>query len=189
MRASPSKPGFLLFDLPSDHEVAASLSTECKVVEAILHNRGLARRITRHRFTSRTKFRDHASTRLNVRFVHLAGHANEDGIGFLRGGMSWEKFAEHITGHLQPLDDEQRVVVFSCCNSADGFNATKKIFRDYFTAAYLLNDEKVDFSDAITIWAMFYLKKTVEHPHKRIVDPINQFFGRPVLEFHRYQAR
>lgn len=157
-RAFPSKSGFLLFDLPGDREVAASLSTECKVVEAILHNRELAQRITRHRFTSRTKFRRHAPTQLNVRFVHLAGHANEEGIGFLRGGMSWRKFAEHITCHLRPLDDEQRVAVFSCCNSADGFKATKKIFETYFTAAYLLNDEEVEevnFSDAITIWAMF----------------------------------
>jgi len=181
-----TKPGFLLIDLPSKHEIVHSLSTECDVVEAILHNRGLAKRITHMRLASAKELDGKTPARVDVRFVHLAGHADKNGIGFLRGGMPWQRIAEHITRYLCPLGDERRVMVFSCCHSRDGFEATKHIFRRHFTAAYLFNEVEVDFCDAITVWAMFYFRKTVSNPHMRIVDPINEFFGDEVLQFRRY---
>jgi len=180
------KPGFLLLDFPDEDEIADSLSTEGAIIEAILHRRGQGRRINRVRSISAKRFRDASATPLDVRFVHLATHADDEGIGFLKGSMSWAEFAELLVRHLAPLNGERRVMVFSCCHSLDGFNATKRIFKKHFTAAYLFEPVESYFCDALAIWSMFYLQKTVTEPHKKIVKAINAFVGDDVLKFKSY---
>lgn len=75
--------------------------------------------------------------------------------------MSWHSFANRLVQHLQPLGNSHRVMVFSCCCSLAGFEKTRDVFKDHFTAAYLLSPEEPDYCDALTIWSMFYLKKEV----------------------------
>jgi hypothetical protein len=181
-----SKPGFLLLDFPDESEIAEDLSTEGGIIETILHRRGKRRRITRIRAISAGCFRKTRAEPLDVRFVHLSAHADRAGIGFLKGEMSWREFAELVVSHLAPRNNERRVMVFSCCHSREGFEATKRVFENHFTAAYLFEPEEPDFCDALAIWAMFYLKKNARNPHKQIVDDINRFVGRRVLRFKKY---
>ena len=185
MKQAP-KPGFLLLDFPDEDEIADDLSTEGSIIEAILHRRGLRRRITRIRSISARRYQAVPATPLDVRFVHLAAHADEGGIGFLKGSMNWKEFAELTVQHVIPLKRDRRVMVFSCCHSLAGFEATKRVFKNHFTAAYLFEPVQPDFCDALAIWSMFYLRKTVDNPHQAIVAKINEFVGSPALRFKSY---
>ena len=49
------KIGYLIFDLPSDHEVEESLSTECDSIQAIISNKGMAARVKRIKVASPVK--------------------------------------------------------------------------------------------------------------------------------------
>lgn len=180
------QPGFLLLDFPDEDEIDDGLSTEGSIIETMLHRRGQKRRVTRLRAVSASRFRKTPATPRDVRFVHLSAHADRTGIGFLKGNLTWKEFARLVVPHLAPREEERRVMVFSCCHSHDGFSATKKIFRNHFTGAYLFESEEADFCDALAVWAMFYLKKTVRNPHERIAEDVNRFFGKPVLRFRRY---
>jgi len=179
--------GYLLFDLPGDHEIESALATECKVIESLIHTLQMKARIKRICVASTEKFKRYPTYRYRVQFVHLACHGGEHGIGLLGGTMKWKDVATQITRHLHPLKgDEQRVMVFSCCHSADGFRATKKRFTEYFTGAYYFSRETVPFAFAITIWSMFYLKKKLSKPHGAIVDTINTFMDEEILTFDSY---
>ena len=185
-----SKPqlGYLLFDLPGDHEVEAALATECKVIEALIHNRNMKARVKRICVASTEKFQKFPTYRYRVQFVHLACHGSKKGIGMLGGTMKWADVAAQITKHLHKLkDDQKRVMVFSCCHSSDGFQATKAALKEYFTAAYYFKREDLPFSHAITIWAMFYLKKRLSKPHGAIVEAINGFLREEILVFSTYE--
>lgn len=35
----------------------------------------------------------------------------------------------------------------------------------------------------MTVWSMFYMRKTIERPALRVVDSINAFFRRPVIRY------
>lgn len=105
----------------------------------------------------------------------------------LGGNLSWADAAKQITRHLHKLvDDQQRVMVFSCCHSKDGFEATKAVFKDYFTGAYYFNRENIPFAYAITVWGMFYLKKKLNKPHGAIVEAVNKFLDEDLLAFKTY---
>ena len=184
-----SKPrlGYLLFDLPGDHEVEAALATECKVIESLIHNMRLKARVKRICVASTEKFQKYPTYRYRVQFVHLACHGGKNGIGMLGGTMKWAGVAAQITKHLHKLKaDQKRVMVFSCCHSSYGFRATKAALKDYFTGAYYFRKETIPFSHAITIWAMFYLKKRLAKPHGAIVKAVNDFLGEDILVFHSY---
>lgn len=181
------KLGYLLFDLPSDHEVESALVTECEVIETLLHNKRMGARVKRICVASTERLRRCPTFRYSVQFVHLACHGGKDGIEMLGGTMSWREVAMNITKHLNKLKDgQQRVMVFSCCHSEDGFEATRLFLKDHFTAAYHLAEEAVSFAKATTIWSMFYLKKNLEKPKGKITEAINQFFGTDVLKFRSY---
>jgi len=57
------------------------------------------------------------------------------------------------------------------------------ILQDYFTAIYHFVPEEIGFSEAMTTWSMFYLKKNLSRPHSAIKDEINKFMGKDLLEF------
>ena len=185
---SKPKLGYLLFDLPSDHEIEGALATECKVIESLIHNRGLKARIKRVCVASKERFSKYPTYRYRVQFVHLACHGGKKGIGLLDGEMLWADVAKQITRHLHPLAaGRQRIMIFSCCHSKDGFDATKSELAPYFSGAYHFRAESIAFSKAITTWTMFYLKKKIENPHEAIVDPINNFIDEEVLVFRSYE--
>ncbi|MBP7947567.1 MAG: hypothetical protein KA191_16075 [Verrucomicrobia bacterium] len=187
---SKPKLGYLLFDLPSDHEVEEALATECKVIESLIHNMRLKARVKRVCVASIEKFTKYPTYRYQVQFVHLACHGGKDGIGMLGGTMRWTEVARQITKHLHKLkDDQKRVMVFSCCHSSDGFHATRMALKDYFTGAYYFSSETVSFSDAITIWTMFYRNKRLAKPHGAIVKVINEFLGKNLLVFRSYEMQ
>lgn len=181
------KLGYLLFDLPGDHEVEFALATECEIIESLIHNMSMKARVKRICVASIEKFRTYPTYRYQVQFVHLACHGEKSGIWMLGGPMKWTDVALQITKHLHKLkSDEKRVMIFSCCHSEDGFKKTKSAFADYFTGAYYFKTEEIPFSHAITIWAMFYLKKKLSKPHGAIVEAINKFLGKDVLTFGSY---
>jgi len=183
-----SKIGYLLLDLPGAHEIEKGLSTECEVIESLINNRGSGSRVKRIRIASIEGFGERSFNSNEVQFVHLACHANGNDIGFFQGGMAWRKVAERIRQYLRPLKaGSQRVMVFSCCHSAEGFVETKTEFAEYFSGAYYFCNEEVDFSTAITTWAMFYLVKRIKKPHRAIVADINRFFDRKILVFREYK--
>ena len=184
---SKEKYGYLLFDLPGDHEIEGSLATECMVIEAIIHNMRMKSRVKRICVASIDKFKSYPTYKYSVQFVHLACHGGKSGIGMLGGTLAWDKVARQVTRHLHSLEPEQqRVMVFSSCHSSDGFKATRDQFKDYFSAAYFFKPTKIPFAQAITTWSMFYLNKSLDKPHGAIVKPINEFFGEEVLVFKTY---
>jgi hypothetical protein len=54
---------------------------------------------------------------------------------------------------------------------------------DHFTHAYYFVDTTISFATAITVWSMFYRKKTLEKPLAAVVEPINTFFEAPTIAF------
>jgi hypothetical protein len=182
-----SKLGYLLFDLPSDHEVESSLTTECEMIETIIHNLSMPTRVKRICVASTERFRKYPRYRLNVQFVHLAGHGSKKGVEMLGGKLKWAEVAKQVKRHLHKLlDGEKRVMVFSCCQSKEGFEATRNSLTGYFTGAYYFEQKRIAFSDAIAVWAMFYAKKRLAKPHARIVAAVNSFMGKEVLGFDAY---
>jgi hypothetical protein len=179
--------GFLLFDLPSDHEVERSLSTECDVIAALIANRGMASRAKTIRVASIDRLTSYPTYRYQVQFLHLACHGGKTGIGLLGGTMNWATVADQITKHLKPLGQgRQRVMCFSCCHSADGFLATKQKLTGYFTGAYYFSTERISFATAMTVWTMFYFRKKLDAPHAKVVADINAFVGKDILAFNTY---
>jgi hypothetical protein len=181
------KMGYLIFDLPSDHEVEESLSTECDTIQAIISNKGMSARIKRIKVASTERFKAYPTYKYQVQFVHLACHGGKTGIGMLGGNVKWADVAKQVTRHLKPLTTKQkRVMCFSCCFSKYGFNQTKNYFKDYFSGAYYFAEEKIAFSTSITTWSMFYLRKKISRPHGAIVKAINEFMKSEVIIFRTY---
>ncbi len=176
--------GYLLFDLPSDHEVEAGISTESMVIQSIIHNRDSQAVVKRICVASVGKMKKCPTYKYNVQFVHLACHGGRRGIAMLGGSMAWGDAISQIKKYLNPLvGDEQRVIAFSCCHSCDGLSATRQDLTGYFTGAYYFRTKTISFARAITIWSMFYLKKGTSRPHSPIVQAINGFIGKDVLAF------
>jgi hypothetical protein len=177
--------GFLLFDLPGDHEVESSLSTECDTIASILHNRSLSTRVKVIRAASKNRLRRPATSQYSkMKFVHVAGHGSADGIGVLGGTIRWPEVVAIVAKYLKPLEaGAQRVLCLSCCSSAAGVAAFKRDAADYFTGYYHFVEDEIPFCDAITTWSMFYLKKRLAKPHEGMLKAINAFHGREVLTF------
>ncbi len=72
---------YLLFDLPSDHEVEGVLSTECDVIRAILANNGEGRNVKVIKATT-SEALCHKSPQQpygQIKIVHVACHARDNG--------------------------------------------------------------------------------------------------------------
>jgi len=185
---SRPKLGYLLFDLPSDHEVEGALATECQTIEAIVHNQDLRARVKRVCVASRERFMKYPTYKYANQFVHLACHGGKSGIAMLGQEATWKEVATQVVRHMRPLSEgDQRVICFSCCYSLSGFRKTKSQFAPYFTGAYIFTEDNVAFAEAVTVWSMFYLKKRLSRPHEAIVKPINEFLGRDLLSFRKYK--
>jgi len=176
---------FLLIDLPSDHEVDYNLATECQVIAAILHNRGFKSIVKPVRASSVDSFnnlmwRPYSS----AGFVHLATHGNRNGVSLIGGDVSWSELAKKLTAVAPKLKKgQQRVLSLSCCHSAEGYRSLSKRLKNHFTGIYHFQKTKVEFATAMTVWSMFYRKKSIDRPAGRVVDPINEFFGEDVIVY------
>lgn len=176
---------FYLIDLPSDHEVDEGLSTECEVIRAILSNRGFRSLTKSAQVTSRARFNKYQwRAHSKVGFVHLAAHGSRSGIGLIGGDINWNDLAEKLK-IIAPklLKTNQRVLSISCCHSRSGYFALKPLLKGYFTGCYYFINTEILFSDAMTTWAMFYRRKTIERPHGAVVDRINKSFGKDIIQF------
>jgi hypothetical protein len=177
---------YLLFDLPSDHEVEQRLATESASIESIVHNKSLGGRLKRVCVASKERFLKLPNHSYDVAFVHLACHGGVKGIGLLGGQVPWAQTASTISAYLRPLvPNQQRVMALSCCHSADGLAAVKTPLKPYFTGFYYFKEEEVGFATSVTVWSMFYLKKSISNPHAKIVADINNFLGKEVICFSK----
>ena len=181
------KHGYLLFDLPSDHEIEEGLSTECEVIRAIVVNKDGENRVKTIRVATPESFISYPLYKYQVQYVHLACHGGPLGIGMIGSQVKWSQVTKQIKRHLKPLtSSRQRVLCLSCCYSYDGFRKTKSALQGYFTGAYHFALEEIDFATSMATWVMFYNKKTLSKPHQKIVDDINTFFDKKVISFRTY---
>lgn len=177
--------GFLLIDLPSDHEIEGNIVRGCQVIGAILHNRNLGSVTKIVTATTGEKFKEVAQRSFErVGFVHLAAHGDTAGIGLIGGEASWATVAARLRKMAPKLGNEQeRVLCLSCCYSAKGIERLTPMLKGHFTHAYHFAHRRVGFATAMTVWSMFYRKKTLDRPLKAVVDPINDFFGAERIVF------
>jgi hypothetical protein len=176
---------FVLIDLPSDHEIDGGIVTECQVINAILHNRELGKETRFIRATSVENFRRNSwRPYREVGFVHLAAHGSQAGVSLIGGRLKWRDIAGTLNKIAPALPrNRERILSLSCCYSEDAFDALRPLLIGHFTGAYHFRPNKITFATAMTVWSMFYRKKTIERPLKAVVDPINDFFEREVITY------
>ena len=179
---------FLLIDLPSDHEIDNSLSTECQIIGAILHNRRFGSISKTVRTTTVEGFNELPWRPYpKVGFVHLAAHGGKRGIGLIGGEASWSTVAQALRKAAPALGrDQKRVLTLSCCYSGNAYNALKPLLSNHFTGAYHFHEKKIGFAKAMTVWAMFYHRKIIDRPLIKVVEPINEFFGDDVIVYRSF---
>lgn len=177
--------GFVLIDLPSDHEIENGIVRECQVIAAILHNRAFGTVTKTFTATSVENFKS-AGWRSypGTGFVHLSTHGGKTGIGLIGGDLRWAHVADKLkTVAPQLAKNQRRVLCLSCCYSETGIGRLKPLLKGHFTHAYYFAAKKISFATAMTVWSMFYRKKSLEQPLKAVVDPINRFFGTETIAF------
>ena len=161
----------LLLDLISDHEVDGELATECEVISTIFSNKGEGV-VKRIRATQLKSLEDNRPKRPleDVRYVHLSGHGDKDGPGFICDEVSWKELAQELHYFVAPLPDGvERALCLSCCHSETGVNELGKALKSRFSALYYFSNEKVGFDDAMVAWSLFYHRKPVEYPTRKLV--------------------
>jgi hypothetical protein len=175
---------FALIDLPSDHEVANRLATECETISAILHNRGLGTRVKLVRATSKQDWRQIGKSYDGLGFVHLSTHGTPGGIGLIGTCASWSFVEDKLRGFAPPLRKrQQRVLCLSCCYSKTGADALADGLAGRYTGIYYFGSKRIGFATSMTVWNMFYMKKTIEKPTAKVLASINDFFGEKILRF------
>lgn len=177
--------GFLLIDLPSDHEIERNIVRECQVISAILSNRGLGGRTKIITATSVENFGGAGwRSYKGIGFVHLATHGSRAGIGLIGGTLEWRVVANRLIAVAPPLrSNQKRVLCLSCCYSEAGFKRLRPHLKGHFTHVYHFADEKIGFATAMTVWSMFYRKKSLARPIRAVVKRINEFFERDTIVF------
>ena len=178
--------GFVLLDLPSDHEVDTSLSTECEVISAVLANRRMKSRTKAIRMSSVENFHNDKNWKpyKEVGFVHIGGHGSKKGIGLIGGTVPWSKVSGKLCALAPTLaENQKRVLCLSCCFSIHAYKKMKKNLKGHFTACYYFKRKGIEFADAMTVWSMFYLKIGLENPHQEIANDINQYLGSQTISF------
>ena len=169
---------FLLYDLPSDHEVEQNIVTECDVIRAIISNKDQGKKVKVIRATSSESFLRHRTAKTKeVKYVHLSGHGNEDGLEFINGMVRWEDVANKITEAIYRLKSASRVLCVSCCFSKEAVDKMIPHLGGYFTRVYYFTEPEIHFSTTMTVWSMFYKQRNLQLLHSRIVPQINRFFA------------
>jgi hypothetical protein len=59
----------------------------------------------------------------------------------------------------------------------------RSALKGHFTGVYYFDAKTISFVTSMTVWAMFYRRKTVEKPAKKIVEAINSYFDRNVIAY------
>ena len=171
---------FLLYDLPSDHEVEQNIVTECDVIRAIISNKDQGKKVKVIRATNRDSFlrRTTNPRPKEVKYVHLSGHGDEQGLGLIDGTVEWVEVAKKITEAINRLDlNKRRVLCVSCCFSHEAVEQMIPHLGGYFTGVYYFSESEIDFSTTMTVWSMFYKQKNLHLLHSKIVPQINHFFA------------
>lgn len=178
---------YLLLDLPSHHEVESVLATECDSIRGILANKLREPKVKHVRATTREGLQTTVPQRpyLHVKYVHLACHGDEHGIGLIGAKLSWSRLAQHIVRYVPPLEgNKRRVLCLSCCHSAAGAEKMKRALKRHFTAVYYLTEPEVGFDTSMVVWSMFYYRKSLKAPVSKLrgfdklgINRINAFFG------------
>ncbi len=176
---------FYLIDTPSDHEIDESLVTECQVIKAVLHNRNFKSVIKTDRISSADRYSETTwRSYAGLGFVHLAGHGSKKGIELVGGTVRWDTIANTLKIIAPKLPNkQQRVLSLSCCYSKYAAKKLSPLLKGHFTGIYFFNEEEVSFADTMTAFAMFYRRKTLNRPHKAVVEKINGFFDKDLISF------
>ena len=137
------------------------------------------------RSSTRTRFTSQKQATTSVKFVHLAGHGNQIGLGLIGGSVGWTDVAKEVKALAKPLatDRSQRVLCVSCCYSKEAARTMSTQLSTHFTAMYYFTEEKIEFAKAMAVWSLFYLGKNFQRPEEAIVDRINGFLDHKVLAF------
>lgn len=169
----------LLFDLPSDHEVEGGIATECQMIGSLLANNGVGSLVKTVRATTPGGlYPKHLNQKPyeGINVVHIATHGIPQGISLIGGDLFWEEVAERLRIFIAPLKfGQKRILCLSCCHSSDGAFIFSK-FPDLFSGIYYFNTEEIDFSVAMTVWAMVYSRLDIEKPGGKIKADVNSFF-------------
>ena len=169
---------FLLYDLPSDHEVEQNIVTECDVIRAIISNKDQGKKVKVIRATSSQSFLRHRTLKTKeVKYVHLSGHGNENGLVLINGVVKWVDVATKITEAIHRLKEGERVLCVSCCFSKEAVDEMVPHLGGYFTRVYYFSEPEIHFSTTMTVWSMFYKQRNLRLLHSRIVPQINRFFA------------
>ena len=183
---------YLLLDLPSHHEVESVLATECDSIRGILANKLRGPKVKHVRATTREGLNETVprSPYPYVKYVHLACHGNEHGIGLIGAKLSWSKLALHIIRYVPPLEGRsKRVLCLSCCYSGVGAEKMKRALKRHFTAVYYLTEPEVGFDTSSVVWSMFYYRKSLQRPLAKVMEQINAFFDDNTLRILYYDER
>ena len=176
--ATPNHAKHLLIDLIADHEVDRRLATECNTVVAILSNQDAnsPRHViasSRDSLKQQRPVNPHAS----VAFLHLAAHTDEktgNPVFINRDELSWPALAKELKHYVPPLESgQQRTLNLSCCSSADGQKALAQTLDRWFTGCYYFRKDEVLFAKAAVAWGIFYLRKDVAAPMRRLLARSN----------------
>ncbi len=182
--------GFLFLDCPSDHEIEGVLTTECDTIGALLKNRGLGTRVRDpFRFTTAESFEAVLGRTYKLRptFVHVAGHGSRGGLGLIGATVPWRQVGRTLRHLVAPLEaGEKRILCLSCCYSGTAKRSLGPGMHRYFTGVYYFRPTTIGFDTSLTVWSMFYLKKTLDRPECKIVESINGFLEDDVLGFRRF---
>ena len=183
---------YLLFDLPSDHEVEGVLSTECDVIRAILANNGEGRNVKVIKATT-SEALCHKSPQQpygQIKIVHVACHARDNGVSMIGDSVEWSEFGNILESYVPQLGQgERRTLCLSCCYSKFGNLILRQKLRNHFTDCLYFKEDEVYFSATMVIWSMFYLRSRTKSSLGPIRNKINEFVGprkKPVI-FDRWR--
>ena len=180
---------YLLVDLPADHEVEGALATECDSIRGILTNKLRGSKVKHVRATTLEGLSKTVPQNPypHIKYVHLACHGHEDGIGLIGAKLRWSRLAQYLVRYVPPLRaNQRRVLSLSCCHSKDGATKMARELKGHFTAAYYLTEPEVGFDTSMVVWSMFYHRKGLHTPLAKVKDRINVFFGDRPLEIRYY---
>jgi len=153
-------------------------------ISAILHNRELGTRVKLMRATSKQDWKQIGKPYDSLGFVHLSTHGTRGGIALIGTRASWSFVEEKLRGFAPPLRKrQQRVLCLSCCYSKIGADALADGLAGRYTGIYYFGPKRIGFATSMTVWNMFYMKKTIEKPTAKILASVNDFFGEKILCF------
>ena len=179
----------MLLDSPSDHEVEGALATECDVLYAMFANFELSG-LTKHiRLGCARTLKQKRPYPYAAQFVHLAGHATDEGLWMLGEVVDWATVAKSLSGWFAPLKPGgERILNFSCCDSERAAKACATRLRPFFSGAYFFRERNIGFAKSCAAWTLFFYLQGQRQTqvHFQSARQVNQFLRAEELRYLPY---